>query len=290
MTSLSILSTSSQRIDHINAIVANSLKTIINRFREKPLLFFTEADIQTYLHKDLITGNTPHLTIREGRISLIHREYPTNFRYKKSRLLVGYSDEELAETELTNKSIRSRGHFDLVVLNPEFLNTMIAKHKRINNSMEQIINKSVYMAIDRQSDPDCIPNEEILYAIEIKYLHRFNYKNISMLDQILMDNEKLSIAQRRTSGFIKPINIVFCSSKSPDYIKSYMTHGKIPQTSTGVEHRIKSGILNIYVEAYFDENDKKNTDKKCGALTAYCKDPQPWAVALCKNLNIKLNR
>jgi hypothetical protein len=275
-------------MDHIDAVVAQSMKTSINRFREKPLLFFTEADIQTYLHKDLITGNTPYLTIRDGKISLIHREYPTNFRYEKSRLLVGYSDEELAETELTNKSIRSRGHFDLVVLNPEFLSAMIAKHKRINNSMEQIINKSVYMAIDRQSDPSCKYNEEILYAIEIKYLHMFNYNHISMLDQILMDNEKLSIALRRSCGYIKPINIVFSSSKSPELIKTYLTQGKVAYPNKA-EHQIKSGILNIYVEAYYDEENEKYTDKNDGALTAYCKNPKPWAIALCKNLSIKLN-
>jgi len=276
-------------MDHIDRVVAQSLKTSINRFREKPLLFFTEADIQTYLHKDLITGNTPHVTIEKGIISLIHREYPTNFRYKKSRLLAGYPDEELAETDLTNQLIKSRGHFDLVVLNPEFLRSIVGKHKTFKASIEQIINKNVHKAINRYNDPGSKHNEEVLYAIEIKYLHAFNHNHISMLDQILMDNEKLSIALRRTNGFVKPINIVFCTSKSPVNIKSYMTHGKILHSSTKVEHQIKSGILNIFVEAYYDENDKKHTDKKDGAVSAYCKDPQPWAIALCKNLDIKLN-
>ncbi len=289
MTSLSTLSTTSQRMDHIDAVVAQSMKTSINRFREKPLLFFTEADIQTYLHKDLITGNTPHVTIEKGIISLIHREYPTNFRYEKSRLLAGYPDEELAQTDLTNKSIKSRGHFDLVVLNPEFLHSIIGKHKTYNASIEQIINKNVYKAINRYNDPGSKHNEEVLYAIEIKYLHMFNYNHISMLDQILMDNEKLSIALRRSCGYIKPINIVFSSSKSPELIKTYMTHGKILHPSTKVEHQIKSGILNIYVEAYYDEENEKYTDRNDWALTAYCKNPKPWAIALCKNLSIKLN-
>ncbi len=277
------------KLSHIDEIVAQSLKTSINRFREKPLLYFTESDIQTYLQKDLITGNTPRITLKDGRISLIHREYPTNFRYQKSKLIVGYPDDELESTSLSNKHIRSRGHYDLVVLNPEFLQEMLDKHQRINLSMEQIINKCVYRAIDRQCDLGGKHSEEILYAIEVKYLHMFNFKNKSMLDQILMDNEKLSIALRLTGGFIKPINLVFSSSPSPDVIKSYMKNGKVPKSYAGVDHHIRSGILNIYVEAYFDENDKKNTDKNCGALTAYCKDPQPWAVALCKNLNIKLN-
>lgn len=279
----------SPKLSHIDEIVAQSLKTSINRFREKPLLYFTESDIQTYLHKDLITGNTPKITLKDGSISLIHREYPTNFRYQKSKLIIGYPDDELESTSLSNKHIRSRGHFDLVVLNPEFIQEMLDKHQRINLTIEQIINKCVNRAIDRKCDLNGKHPEEILYAIEIKYLHMFNFKNKSMLDQILMDNEKLSIAQRSTGGFIKPINIVFSSAKSLNFIKSYMSNGKITHPSTGVEHQVKSGILNIYIEAYYDENNKKNTDKNCGAETAYCKEPQPWAVALCKKLKIKLN-
>lgn len=287
MTSFSIPGTTFQRIDEI---VANSLKTSINRFRERPLLFFTEADIQTYLHKDLITGNTQHMTIDEGRISLIHREYPTNFRYEKSRLLEGYSDEELVKTDLTNQSIKSRGHFDLVVLNPEFLAKMAKRYDVKNEMIAEIINKNVNRAIGRfKKDIDGEHNKEILYAIEIKYLHMFNCNNASMLDQIQMDNEKLSIALRRTDSFIKPINIVFSSSNSPNDVKLYMTHGELVRHSTKTVHRINSGILNIYVEAYHDDANKKYTNKKAGGLIAYCKEPQSWAVALCKSLDIKLH-
>jgi hypothetical protein len=236
-----------------------------------------------------MSGNTPKITMRDGRISLIHREYPTNFRYKKANLISGYPDGKLEDTSLSNKCIRSRGHFDLVVLNPEFIQAMLDKHQKINLSMEQIINKSVYRAIDRQSDPAGKHSEEILYAIEIKYLHMFNCKTKSMLDKILMDNEKLSIALWRSNGFLKPINIVFCSSESPTTIRTYMSQGKVLYPLTEVEHKIKRGILNIYVEAYFDDNDKKNTDKKKGALTAFCQDPQQWAIDLCKKLNIDLH-
>lgn len=286
MTSFNNSVTTSQGID---AVVASSLKTSINRFRERPLLFFTEADIQTYLHKDLISRNTQHMTLDEGRISLIHREYPTNFRYEKSRLLVGYSDEDLNETDLTNQSIKSRGHFDLVVLNPKFLTKMTKKHGVINEMIAEIINKNVNRAIGRFKEPNSEHNKEILYAIEIKYLHMFNCNSASMLDQIQMDNEKLSIALRRTDSFIKPINIVFSSSNSPNNVKLYMTHGELVRRSTEKVYRIKSGILNIYVEAYHDDANKKHTNKKAGGMIAYCKDPQPWAITLCEKLKIKLN-
>ncbi len=286
MTSFSNSVTTSQNID---AVVASSLKTSINRFRERPLLFFTEADIQTYLHKDLISRNTQHMTLDEGRISLIHREYPTNFRYEKSRLLEGYSDKDLIETDLTNQSIKSRGHFDLVVLNPKFLAKMTKKYGVINEMIAEIINKNVNRAIGRFKEPNSEHDKEILYAIEIKYLHMFNCNSASMLDQIQMDNEKLSIALRRTDSFIKPINIVFSSSNSPNNVKSYMTHGELVRRSTEKVYRIKSGILNIYVEAYHDDENKKYTNKKDGGLIAYCKDPQPWAITLCEKLMIKLN-
>jgi hypothetical protein len=287
MTSIETRTTSKGH-DLIDSVLANSLKTTINRFREKPLLYFTEADIQSYLHRDLITGNTPQVTIKEGRISLIHREYPTNFRCSGKKLLTGYSDEELAETNLANKSVRSRGHYDLVILNPEFLETILGMHGSIKVSIEHIINKDVDKVIDRHGYPNYKPQEEVLYAVEMKYLHMFNCNHEKMLKEIQKDNEKLSIAQRVTNGFIKPINMVFCSSEAPEYMKEYMTQGKVIHPGSGDVYRIKEGILNIFVESYFDEQDKKQTDRRNGAFTAYCSNPRQWAVDLCRDLNVTL--
>jgi hypothetical protein len=194
----------------------------------------------------------------------------------------------LPETKLTNVDVKSRGHYDLVVINPEFPEAILSKHERIKISIEHIINKDIAKAIERERDSRQAFQKEVLYAIEIKYLHMFNCNHEKMLKEIQKDNEKLSIAQRVTNGFIKPINMVFCSSEAPEYMKEYMALGEVVHPISKGEYRIKDGVLNIFVESYYDEKDKKHTDRRKGAFTAFCRNPQRWAIDLCRILKVDL--
>ena len=93
--------------------VESNVKTLVNRFKGRAHNFFTESDLHSYLYlvfyrdkrfsKQYPTGDPSVRTI------LIHREYPTFFRFRR---------------ELPVKSApkpAKRGHHDLVVLNPSFL-------------------------------------------------------------------------------------------------------------------------------------------------------------------------
>lgn len=120
--------------------VFEGIRKTINRFREKPFHYFTEADIHSSLSNDIMTGASDIFTIRpKGNlkhisVSMIHQEYPTNFRYKKNMLLKGYSGDDLQKTATgflgeRNVTYGERGNFDLVILNRQFLIDMIQSHK-----------------------------------------------------------------------------------------------------------------------------------------------------------------
>jgi hypothetical protein len=99
----------------------------------------------------------------KNKTVLIHREYPTSFRYKKTEMVL---DEKEG----------GRGHYDLVVLNPDFVNA-----HRIEEVMAQNYKKS------RRETP-----YHLLAAIEFKLITRPLGKNL--VEEIHRDFQKLSWA------------------------------------------------------------------------------------------------
>jgi len=93
--------------------VESSIKTLVNRFKGRAHNFFTESALHSYLYlvfyrdkrfsKQYPTADPSVSTI------LIHREYPTFFRFRRKPRVVPAPDPA------------KRGHHDLVVLNPSFL-------------------------------------------------------------------------------------------------------------------------------------------------------------------------
>ena len=73
----------------VEMLVYDGIRKTINRFREKPFFYFTESDIHASLQRDIMEGGSKELVHREDGIavSLVHLEYPTNFRYKKTDFL-----------------------------------------------------------------------------------------------------------------------------------------------------------------------------------------------------------
>ena len=61
----------------INDQVFNGIRKTINRFREKPFHYFTEADIHSSLLNDIMSGGKGIVTKRTNNlsISLVHQEY-----------------------------------------------------------------------------------------------------------------------------------------------------------------------------------------------------------------------
>ena len=92
--------------------IDKAINELIHEFTKKPYLFFTEADAVTRFHRILSVkmGADQFVNSQDGfKISLIHREYPTFFRF---------SDKN--PTSRLPKPFK-RGHYDTVILTPDFV-------------------------------------------------------------------------------------------------------------------------------------------------------------------------
>lgn len=253
-------------IKAIDRAVFNGIRKTINRFRENPFLYFTESDIHASLSKDIMAGNS-HLLIKriktnntsniEFAVSLLHHEYPTNFRYKsddlKNECNIAYN---LKPTKLTEK-YGDRGNFDLVILNNNFICSIFNKYGfNFEEAMKHVINKDNTKAIERQTQ------EEVLYAIEVKYIHLFNAGNTSMETEVKKDNNKLHMALQASNYKMKPINLVFCSSNYAQRQGKPNENSIIKNIKTYLEKHSHEGVCSIFIQSYFDKKKKrKATDK-----------------------------
>ena len=161
-----------------------SIEKCINSLGEKflkwPYNFFTESDALSYLYCYIFRyGSKPLKELYKTKDTgietlLVHREYPTSFRFWKKSM-------ELGETG-------GRGHYDLVVLNPDF----VSKH-----SIDEVIAKNFKLCKVSVQD-------HLVSAIELKFI--VNPLSARMKEEIKKDFEKLSFAlevkQARTAYLI----------------------------------------------------------------------------------------
>ncbi|MBU4175191.1 MAG: hypothetical protein KKA28_19735 [Planctomycetes bacterium] len=95
----------------------NELEACINSLGKKflmyPYNFFTETDAHAFLFYYMFRYSTrafkiPHSCKKQGKTVLIHREYPTVSKFKR-------------KPKMVRDPGGTRGHYDLAVLNPEFM-------------------------------------------------------------------------------------------------------------------------------------------------------------------------
>jgi hypothetical protein len=278
--------------EELNHAVYNGIRKTINRFRENPFVFFTESDIHASLSKDIMTGNSSLFITREKinkepptgvPISLVHHEYPTNFRYQSKKLKEeGYNKEEEYLTNLNSKH-GDRGNFDLAVLNPEFINSIFSDEKiTLEKALMEIINKDNARAKGRltKEEGSFAIEEKVSFAIEVKFIHRFNAGNIGMITEVKKDNNKLDLALRTSNNFIKPINLIFCST---NYEQSN-GNSVIKNIKDYLSSSTPKGVCAIFIQSYYKEN-KKITDKPFMYYNPI-KNDDAWANELGKELKL----
>ena len=211
----------------LNDAVWEAINRTINKFREHPYYFFTESDIHSYFYHSIYSSKYDVLTKDKERIYCIHREYPTNFRYKKSELL----NEDFKEPYNLSMKEGERGNYDIAILNPEFIENA--------NSKEDIVNKSVKLLEIRIKDNKNF--KELLFAIEFKYVIN-NSKNF--VDEVKKDNKKLLFAKEYGSS-TEAVNLVFCNV---DF--------KYKSKLINVIENASDKILSIFIQSYYDDNKK----------------------------------
>lgn len=252
-----------------DALINGIRKTII-RFRKRPLNYFTESDIHSSLMKDIMKGSSNVLlyrdTISNIEISLLHTEYPTNFKFSRKE----YEDNSTDNEDI----IKRRGNFDLVILDP-FIIEKIKNDESFLSFLKTIIAKDIQRYEEVHEKLDLLYGEEILYAVEVKFIH-FNNLGESVYKQVNVDNKKLESAKNKNPE-IKPIILIFCyyskenETKKENFISENLKNNPVPNE-----------ILNIYIEVNIDNIGKKETIKPIWIYNCSSSVPQ-WVKKITKN-------
>ena len=143
------------------------ISSLSHKFLKWPNNFFTESDAHSFLYYYIFRSGPKDLKLfyptNDGsKTVLIHREYPTSFRFFKESM------------ERDDRG--GRGHYDLVVLNPEFIK---------NHSIKQVMAKDF---------KECCTEEKhhLLAAAEFKLITMPLSQN--MKGEIKRDFQKLNFA------------------------------------------------------------------------------------------------
>jgi hypothetical protein len=145
-------------MSHQNIIqaVENSIEVLCNDFEAHPTLFFTENDIVCYFYNILQQKLPVYRDIESSEHLLVHMEYPTPFRCDMSKNKFERKDDEAR----TNDGKYRRGHYDIVVLNPDFIAQQ--SYEVIKSQNYEMYKNQVLSKIDRKTPI-------ILYCIEFMY-------------------------------------------------------------------------------------------------------------------------
>ena len=155
--------------------IERCIKILSEKFRKWPYNFFTESDAHSYLYYSFFRYGNRAIKITYPsknpieRTVLIHREYPTFFRYSQKALERRYA---LCE------AFGTCGHYDMVVLNPSFVE---------NHEIQAVISKD-----NRIRQTIKYEDFHLLAAIEFKLLHK--PLGQALKDEIKKDFVKLSWA------------------------------------------------------------------------------------------------
>ena len=284
--STNITDETKNKINTDEAVTYGIRKTIF-RFREYPFYYFTESDIHASMVKDIVEGNSEkfYLPIRDTnlKLSLVHLEYPTNFKFSRAEAL----NEGNVETP---DRIKQRGNFDLVVLKESMFSQIVDDTVKINMENNGITNKELLLIsllrsiISKDIDQNesyhnnlKLPIGELIdYAIEVKFFH-FNNATQDMFEQVKIDNFKLeqSICE---GAKINPVNLIFCyywndkkarndnkgsNDKWEKKIKAFRNN--LLNGNIGIDNAsltpIPEKVLNIFIVVNVNQNAFKETPR-----------------------------
>ena len=155
-----------------------------------------------------------YLTLR-----LIHGEYPTPFRCDMEKNKFEIKDDE-ARTK--NGGKYQRGHYDIVVLNPDFISQH--PYKVIKAQNYELYKEQVLSKIDRYC-PVILYGLEFMYSREPLKYSRGDDKEKGINEfvaKITQDAEKL-IASKNIKGFMDQIKVLTFVKGSSEKTRSLLT-------------------------------------------------------------------
>ena len=202
--------------------VDRSIEILIENFEKNPCRFFTENDILMEISK-VLDRNLPLTCVADcdgNMVDLVHTEYPTPFRCDmgKGRFLLK-SDEDLTP----KGKWYQRGHYDLLVLNPDFIAA---------NSFTDIRGQDYVALCKNVLDGLTDASPLALYAVELNFLRRRikTARGLRNAPRFVHQDHKKLLASRSFPGFVSNVrSLVFfapgsldCNPVSKDEIRGTM--------------------------------------------------------------------
>lgn len=197
--------------------VDKSIDMVCGEFRSHPTRFFTENDIVCRFYA-ILQEELPMLKAidKDGHEHfLVHREYPTPFRCDMSDGRFEVKDDD-ARTERGGKY--QRGHYDIVVLDPDFVGRHPYEVIRAQNY--QLYKKEVVPEVGSYGPP-------ILYGLEFMYrrdplrysrgtdgekgIEIFKSRVEQDADKLLASRDRGFMDQMRMLTFVKGCSKEICS-------------------------------------------------------------------------------
>jgi len=212
--------------DSLHTLLANDINKCIRilseKFRKWPYNFFTESDAHAYLYYSFFRYGSPALkklyySKDRTKTVLIHREYPTSYRY---------SQKELIRYSLERRKGTTIGHYDMAVLNPTFIE---------NHKINQVIYKDNKIRQTVQFD-----DNHVLAAIEFKLLHKPLSKGLK--EEIKKD-------------FFKLVGALKTGQAKEAYMLIFNRYGKEEKYWRDLAEYQKNqpSIKLVYQESYYDK-------------------------------------
>jgi len=170
---------------NITVGIEKCINSLGEKFLKWPHNFFTESDAHSFLYYYIFRSGPKELklfypTQNNGeKTVLIHREYPTNFRYHKKDMCL-------------DETTGGRGHYDLVILDPDFI---------ANHNINEVI------AQDYKNTCQKDTKNHLIAAIEFKLITK--PLSNTLKDEIRKDFEKLSWAVKEKAQARNAYLIIF---------------------------------------------------------------------------------
>jgi len=152
-------------------------------FREDPIAFRREAELASRLSALLRGHSSFSMGTPDGPLSLVHDEYPTPFKCQMG---------DIRFEVLVDTSRGKRGHYDMVVLNPWWLEK--APPKAITSGDFALFRQEIRDRAQPQDPPLCLAGIEI-------YLVRAERPGLADYSRIGQDYRKLLLSGTLASGW-----------------------------------------------------------------------------------------
>lgn len=200
--------------------IDKSIKALCSEFYAHPTLFFTENDLVCYFY-NILQKKLPIFNAldKDGRKHILfHMEYPTPFRCDMSKNKFELKDDE-TRTEKGGKY--QRGHYDIVVLNPDFINQY--SYDVIKAQNYELYKIQALSKIDRYK-PVILYGIEFMFSRDpLKYSRGKNKEKglNEFVAKVTQDVDKL-LTSKKMEGFMGQIKMLTFIKGSSKEVRSLL--------------------------------------------------------------------